>query len=85
MSDEDQKPKRTRKANPFTTWKKAQAAADRARRAAQRTAKLAAEAEEARKVAADAAELLSAAELEEQTAYTALQEALKADEAEAGE
>jgi hypothetical protein len=75
MSDE-QPQKRHRTPNPFTTYKKAKAAADKARRLAAKAAELREKAEAAAVKAEQAAADLPELEAAEQAAYDALQAAL---------
>lgn len=74
MSEE----KRTRAKNPFTTYARAKAQAERVRRAAARADDLAAKAKAAADKAAELASQKDTAEDSEREAYEALQDALAA-------
>lgn len=69
---DDVKQKRNRKPNPLSTYKKAKALADRARKAHSRAEELAAKAKAAADKAAELAAQKDAAEADEQAALSAL-------------
>jgi hypothetical protein len=73
---EEQKTRKPRSTNPFSQYKKAKAAADRARRAAARADDLRQKAQEAADKAAELVARKEELEEAEQAAYDALQQAL---------
>ncbi len=78
MSDEETTTKRKRSTNPFSQYKKAKTAADRARRAYDRADDLREKAEAAAYKAEELRKKKDALEEEEAKAYDVLQEALAA-------